>query len=282
MQYYKYNGLGNDYIVIDPSKINIPLNIENIKLICNRNYGIGSDGILYGPLIENNSIFLRIFNPDGSEAEKSGNGVRIFSRYLFENGYIKDKKFSFLTKGGKVEIEILDDTGQLIKVNMGKYTFQSDIIPVKGKSREVINEVLEIDNNKYNITCLSVGNPHCVIPLNHISKELAITLGPKIENNPIFPNRINMQLLEIIDRNNIKIEIWERGAGYTLASGSSSCAASCAAFKLGLVDNHINVKMPGGILIIDIENLNVFMTGPVASVSEGNFTKEFIDLLMGQ
>ncbi len=276
MHYYKYHGLGNDYIVIDPSQVKILPDKNNIRLICSRNYGIGSDGILYGPLFENGSIVLKIFNPDGSEAEKSGNGVRIFSRFLYEKGYVEKRNFSFLTKGGKVEIEIMDENARMIKVNMGKYTFHSEKIPVSGMQREVINEEIVLEGNSYRMTCVSVGNPHCVIPLPDISENLARRLGPIVENYPLFPNRINMQLLNVVDRNNIRIEIWERGAGYTLASGSSSCAASLAAFRLGMVDSHVNVKMPGGIIGIDIKGEYVEMTGPVEGVAEGNFSGEFL------
>ncbi|WP_088225218.1 diaminopimelate epimerase [Desulfosporosinus sp. FKB] len=275
VDYYKYHALGNDYIVIDPNKTRINLTEENIKLICHRNFGIGSDGILYGPFFEGDSLKLRILNPDGSEAEKSGNGIRIFSRYLFDQGYIKTNCFSLDTLGGKVFVTILDEKGKLIKVDMGTVTFLSDTIPVAGQSREVIDEVIEIESVPFRITSLSIGNPHCVIPMDMISEELARKLGPVIENHPMFPNRINTQLLKVIDRKNIKIEIWERGAGYTLASGSSSCAAASAAYKLGLVDNELKVHMPGGIIEIEI-NLDghVYMTGSVSSVASGTFSNE--------
>lgn len=252
MHYYKYHGLGNDYIVIDPAKTDIKLTTKNVKLICDRNFGVGSDGILYGPLFIDNNICLKIYNPDGSIAEKSGNGVRIFSRYLVESKYVDKTEFTFKTDGGIVEISILKNDASLIKVNMGEITFLSSKIPVKGAEREVINEKLNIGGKDYSVTCLSMGNPHCVIPMNEISKDKAVSLGPLVENNPIFPNRINMQLLKVIDANNIQIEIWERGAGYTLASGSSSCAAASAANKLGLVGNNITVNMPGGKINIDI------------------------------
>jgi diaminopimelate epimerase len=228
------------------------------------------------------NICLKIYNPDGSLAEKSGNGVRIFARYLFESKYVDKTDFSLKTDGGIVEINILKEDASLIKVNMGEISFQSSKIPVKGPEREVINEKLSIGGEDYNITCLSIGNPHCVVLMNEISKDKAVSLGPLIENNPIFPNRINVQFLKVLDEKNIRIEIWERGAGYTLASGSSSCAAACAANKLGLVGNNITVHMPGGKISIDIANKKIFMTGPVSSISEGNFTKEFITLITGR
>lgn len=274
--YYKYHALGNDYIVIDPNKTKINLTKDNIQLICHRNFGVGSDGILYGPTKKKNVLGLRIFNPDGSEAEKSGNGIRIFSRYLFEAAYVKEKQFELDTVGGKVSVEIKNNDASLIKVDMGTVTFVSDEIPVKGKSRNVINEVIKIKDKSYKVTCLSIGNPHCVIPMDTISKELACDIGPMVENHSMFPNRINMQLLKVIDKNNIQIEIWERGAGYTLASGSSSCAAASAAYKLGLISDKINVKMPGGEIQIEIKkDGHVFMTGSVTSVAIGQFSKEF-------
>lgn len=158
---------------------------------------------------------------------------------------------------------------------MGMAEFLSNMIPVAGISREVVDEKLSIGSTSVRVTCVSVGNPHCVIPLDKISEELARKYGPQIENHPMFPNRINMQLLKVIDRNNIQIEIWERGAGYTLASGSSSSAAASAAYKLGLTDNKMKVHMPGGVIDIEIDNDgHIHMTGAVASVAVGQFSEE--------
>ena len=280
IDFRKYHALGNDYIVIDPQKSAIKLTLDNIRLICHRNFGIGSDGILYGPVIDQDKISLKIFNPDGSEAEKSGNGIRIFSRYLLDEKYIRVNQFTLYTLGGPVNVEILDDKGTLIKVAMGEVTFQSSLIPVKGESREVVNENFKVNDESFKVTCLSIGNPHCVIPLKSVSKDLALKLGPLVENHEMFPKRINMQLLEVIDRKNIQIEIWERGAGYTLASGSSSCAAASAAYKLGLVDPKVKVHMAGGVLEIEIKSDgHVSMTGPVSSVSKGEFSSEFREKL---
>lgn len=260
----KYHGLGNDYLVLDPNLNSIKLTEEKIKKICNRNFGVGSDGILYGPILKDNKIKVRIFNPDGSEAEKSGNGVIIFSKYLLDKGYVKEKTFILSTLGGDVKVEYLDKAGEKIKVAMGKVTFESEEIPVSGEKRKVINETFKFKGKEYKGTCVSIGNPHCVIPMKNISKNLAESLGPYVENYKEFPNKINMQLLEVIDRNNIKIEIYERGAGYTLASGSSSCAAASVAYELGLVDNKVKVHMPGGVLDIEIlKDKMVYMVGPV-------------------
>jgi len=274
VNFFKYHALGNDYIVIDPNRNVIELDRDTIRIICHRNFGIGSDGILYGPIIEKGLQTLRILNPDGSEAEKSGNGIRIFSKYLFDSGYVSNSQvsneFELQTKGGLVKVNFLDREARLIKVDMGGVTFMSHEIPVSGASREVVKETLNIKGKNYIMTCVSVGNPHCVILSEAISKELACDLGPHIENHSLFPNRINVQFLRSRDKNNIEIEIWERGAGYTLASGSSSCGAASAARKMGLVDDNVHVHMPGGMIAIDFdENNHVHMTGTVSEVYEG-------------
>jgi diaminopimelate epimerase len=272
IHFSKYHGLGNDYLVIDPNVEDVTLTPEVIRLICHRNFGVGSDGILYGPLGSKDLPQVRIFNPDGSEAEKSGNGLRIFAKYLFENKYVRTKNFKIKTLGGIVDVNILDDTANNIRINMGKVTFVSTEIPVAGSKREVVNETLVVNKAKYPVTCVSIGNPHCVIPMAEVSEEKAREIGPFVENHKMFPKRINVQLLKVLDRNNIEIRIWERGAGYTLASGSSSCAAAAAAHKLGLVANRINVKMPGGTLLVEIaKDREIFMTGAVEGVFTGCF-----------
>ena len=272
MDFYKYHALGNDYIVIDPSRNDVSLTEATIQLICHRNFGIGSDGILYGPTFDGEAISLKILNPDGSEAEKSGNGIRIFSKYLFDEAYVEGRKFRLQTLGGEVAVEILDNQARRIKVDMGTVTFVSDEIPVNGERREVVDETLTVGDKEFKVTCASVGNPHCVIPMPEISKELALELGPPVENHPLFPNKINVQLLKVIDRGNIQIEIWERGAGYTLASGSSSCAAASAAHKLGHVDSDLTVHSPGGQIEIEIKSDgHIFMTGAVTGVMSGQF-----------
>ena len=273
----KYHGLGNDYLVCDPAINQLDLTPSRIRLICDRNRGVGSDGILFGPITAANKVAVRIFNPDGSEAEKSGNGVRIFAKYLFDSGRIKDGRLMLSTLGGDVEVDYLNADGSLMRVFMGRATFVSGDIPVSGPPRSVVDEPMRFANEEHRVTCVSVGNPHCVIPLPDISREKAETLGPIVETAPYFPNRINMQLLKVLDRCNIAIEIFERGAGYTLASGSSSCAAACAARRLGLVDSEVTVHMPGGTLRIEIgDDYSVHMTGDATRVGTFRAAEEFV------
>jgi diaminopimelate epimerase len=278
MRFSKYHALGNDYIVMDPRNAGPLPTPARIRRICHRNFGIGSDGILWGPLPSARAPFaLRIFNPDASEAEKSGNGIRIFSRYLYDCGLVKEEPFTLETAGGLVEVRIAKG-GRSITVDMGHVSFDSTKIPVAGPTREVINDTITVRDRTFTYCAATIGNPHCVILLPAVSPELAHTYGPHLETHPNFPRRTNVQFLQILDRANIRIEIWERGAGYTLASGSSSSAAAAVAHKLGLVDNHVSVHMPGGQIGIEISaDFAIRMTGPVTRVGDGTIDPEMLD-----
>lgn len=277
-RFHKYHALGNDYLVLEPANDlrNVP-NCGQIRRICHRNFGIGADGILWGPLPSSCANFgLRLFNPDGSEAEKSGNGLRIFSRYLYDQNLVSTEPFTIETHGGVVEARIHGE-GELITIDMGHVSFMSDRIPVTGPVREVLNETLRIHDRDFIYCAASIGNPHCVIPLPEISEILARQYGPGIETHPHFPNRTNVQFLRILDRANVQIEIWERGAGYTLASGSSSCASAAVAHRLGLVDQSITVHMPGGRIGVAMsQNFGIKMTGPVTRVAEVTLNDEIL------
>ncbi len=278
MNFFKYHALGNDYIVINPGDIQNKLTSSQIQRICHRNYGVGSDGILLGPLETSDADFaLRIFNPDGSEAEKSGNGLRIFSRYLWDKRLVREKLFSIHTAGGIVKSQI-HDGGSSVTVEMGKVSFHSEQIPVNGKPREVINETITIDGQEFIFCAATIGNPHCVLLCDEISAEEARKWGPGIENHPLFPKKTNVQFMKILDRANIQIEIWERGAGYTLASGSSSSAAAAVAHRLGHCDSDIVVHMPGGKIDITIsDGYDILMAGSVTKVAEGTISPEIFN-----
>jgi len=277
-RFFKYHALGNDYLVLNPSEVAGELDAFRIRRICHRNFGVGSDGILLGPLETKEGDFgLRIFNPDGSEAEKSGNGLRIFSRYLWDQGLVKEKPFTVMTPGGKVESTVKEG-GRSVTVQMGQVSFDSTQIPVKGAAREVLNETLVLEGETLLYCAATVGNPHCVVLREEVSEELARRLGPLIERDSRFPNRTNVQFMKVLDRSHVQIEIWERGAGYTLASGSSSSAAAAVAYRLGLCGPQITVRMPGGELDIRMsEDFSVQMTGPVTKIAEGTLSPEMFD-----
>ena len=266
----KYHALGNDYIVIDPKNLPAPLTTEQVKTICHRNFGVGSDGILLGPLPSDSAkCALKIYNPDGSLAEKSGNGLRIFSRFLWDTQFVGNDEFTIQTDGGLVRSTVFDG-GRMVRVEMGRVSFASDKIPVTGPPREVLNEQITVGGRAFTYCAATIGNPHCVLPLPEISEALAREYGPLLETHPNFPRKTNVQFLKVLDRANLQIEIWERGAGYTLASGSSSSASAAVAHKLGLVDQTISVHCPVGIIQIEIRaDFDILMTGSVTKVSDG-------------
>lgn len=280
--FVKSHGLGNEYITLNEEDLSFPLTEHAIKTICNVNFGIGTDGILLKVPSQVADFGFRVFNPDASEAEKSGNGLRIFCKYLYDYGFTTQKHFTVETKGGivKANIETTNSRNKatLITVDMGKPTFKTKEIPVRFPSEEVIGERMGFGGKEYEINCVSVGNPHCTIIKDSLDMNEIKSIGSIIENHSMFPNRINVQFAKVISRNEAEILIWERGAGFTLASGSSSCAATSILYKRGLVDNKVKVKMPGGELTIEIENdWNIRMTGEVMQICEGAFSPEFIE-----
>jgi diaminopimelate epimerase len=272
----KYHALGNDYLVVDPQTSPLDLPVESIgalcERLCDRRRGVGADGVVIGPYFgASGQMSLRIFNPDGSEAEKSGNGLRIFARYAFEAGYLSGRDFMLMTRGGVVAVRILDERAALIEVDMGAPSFRSGDIPMTGPEREVIDEPLSVAGHELRVTCVSMGNPHCVIFGEEVSPAHAQRLGPLVERAPSFPQRTNMQLARVVDAQTLVVEIWERGAGYTLASGSSSCAAASAARRLGLVEERVTVWMPGGTLSVAFaHDGHALLTGPVTGVARGS------------
>lgn len=279
--FVKSHGLGNDYIVLNQDEINFELNKKAIIRICDVHFGIGSDGILLKVSPGNNADFgLRILNPDGSEAEKSGNGLRIFAKYLYDYGFAKTKSFSIETPGGLVVAEIMEEKNgkaYMIKVDMGKAIFESEKVPVNLQKSECLDESLPLHDKTFQINCVSVGNPHCVILVDELQEDEIKTYGSDIENHPMFPNRINVQFAKVISRNEVEIMIWERGAGWTLASGSSSCAVACTVVKRGLAERNLTIKMPGGDLAIEIdEDWEIRMTGEVREIGSGTLSAELI------
>jgi diaminopimelate epimerase len=280
--FVKGHGLGNDYIVMSEADLPRALTEAAIVRICDRNWGVGSDGILLLTPSTRADFGLRIFNPDGSEAEKSGNGLRIFAKYLWDHGHAQSPKFTVETKGGLVECEchVKDGRMQLVTVEMGKATFRAPEVPMNGPDRDVVGVPLQLANGvELSVTAVSVGNPHCVVFVKELDDAECRRLGPLIERHVAFPNRINVQFAKVLKRDEIEILIWERGAGYTLASGSSSCGAASAAVRNGLCQHgRVTVQMPGGTLAVDVRpDWSLRLQGPVEEVCTGTVTQEFID-----
>jgi diaminopimelate epimerase len=279
--FVKSHGLGNDYLVIREADLGGPLSGEAVRRICDRNRGVGSDGILLMVPSKRADFGVRIFNPDGSEAEKSGNGLRIFAKYLREHGHTTQDVVSVETLGGIVECRCHVHDGRVdsVVVEMGAATFEASAIPMAGLSGEVVEAPLELpDGTRLTVTAVSVGNPHCVIFVDPLDDEQCRRVGPVVEEHPAFPQRTNVQFARAAGRNAVEILIWERGAGYTLASGSSSCAAAAAAVRTGRSDyGRVRVRMPGGELIVDVRpDWSLRLEGPVEEVCSGTLSAEFV------
>ncbi len=281
--FFKGHGLGNDYIVVDPERLGFRLTPEAIRKVCDRNHGVGSDGILALAPSRKADWGLRIWNPDGSEAEKSGNGLRIFARFLHATGLARRRTFTVETKGGIVAITLhLDRHGDASSatVEMGRATFAPKALPCAIRRDELVLTPISAAGRKLHFTGVSVGNPHCVVfrPKGQAwTRQELLSLGPALENHRAFPNRTNVQLAVPDGKHAISILIWERGAGETRASGSSACAAAAAAVRLGHARSPVTVRAPGGELTIAVaEDFGLTMKGPVAEVARGTFSPSFV------
>ncbi|MDO5564962.1 MAG: diaminopimelate epimerase [Eubacteriales bacterium] len=269
--WFKGHGLGNDYIVFDSAASDINFDKQNIIKICDRHFGIGSDGILLKVKSKKADFGLKIFNPDGSEAEKSGNGLRIFADYLF-SWYTSNKSFTVEVGNQIVRCEIIssDDNITNVLVDIGRAIFDAKKVPVICADKEAIDIPINIANDIYKFSMVSIGNPHAVCVTDDINNIDIKKIGPEIENHNLFPNRINVQIAQVSDIHNVDIRIWERGAGYTLASGSSSCAVASVLYKKGLIDNNVKIHSPGGCLEVLLdEKFNLKLLGPVEKVACG-------------
>ncbi len=297
MIFHKYHALGNDYLVLPAT--GSPPSPEMIRRCCDRHFGIGSDGVLWGPLAAAGSgcedlaeragvsdlsgvmAGLRIFNPDGGEAEKSGNGLRIFARFLFDQGLLPENFACLLTLGGLVEVRVLEG-GRKVRVDMGRVSFQAGKIPVAGESGEVLQRRLQVEGREFVYSAATIGNPHCVILVEQEDADpvaLARRYGASLEEHERFPRRTNVQFMRVRDRGLVEIAIWERGAGYTLASGSSASACAAVARRLELVDPSVLVRAPGGDLHIELDdNFGVVLEGAVTAVAEVHAHSEMFDL----
>jgi diaminopimelate epimerase len=281
-RFTKGHGLGNDYLVMEERDLDFPLGPPAIRWICHRNWGVGSDGILLRTSSGVADVGLRIFNPDGSEAEKSGNGLRIFAKYLWERGGLRTSPIRIETKGGVVEAVCHLASGRVdqVTVEMGRATFRAPEIPMHGPDREVVAVPLQVGDRFLTVTCVSVGNPHCVVFTEKLDDDEVRQLGPRIETHAAFPNRTNVQFARVLARDRVEIRIWERGAGFTLASGSSSCAVAAAAVRNGLAGGRITIESPGGELGLEVrEDWSIRLRGPVAEACEGTLAPELVEAL---
>jgi diaminopimelate epimerase len=271
-EFVRGHGLGNDYLVVDGATFGVGLTPERIVAICDRHTGVGSDGILERvPAPAGFDAAVRIYNPDGSEAEKSGNGTRIFAKFCFDHGYASaDQPLRMHTLGGPVTAQLVarEKDRTVLRMSMGKVTF------------EWCEEPLEVGDRAFKTTSLSVGNPHCVIFDALFDEATARKYGPLVENHARFPRRTNVQFIQPVDRATVNALIWERGAGWTLASGTSSCAVAAACVRAGLTDRHVKVVMPGGTLEVSVDDeWQLEQIGFAQEVARGTLSADLLNAI---
>ena len=274
MKFSKWQGCGNDFVLVDCFKENVSDFAAFAKKVCDRHYGIGGDGVLYVLPSDKADFRMRIFNTDGSEAEMCGNGIRCFARYLHDFGLTEKEEFTVETGAGilvpRLQIEAGKVTG--VRVDMGEPVLEGEKIPVTGFGmNRVIEEDIEVKGKNYKMPCVSMGNPHCIVFCDRVDAVDVETVGPQFENADIFPERVNAEFVRVVNRRTLKMRVWERGNGETLACGTGACAAVVAAVENGYCDagEDITVKVRGGDLIVSYTPDGVTLTGETALAFEG-------------
>lgn len=273
MRFTKMEGLGNDYVYIncfeetvkDPSSLAIK--------VSDRHFGIGSDGLILIKPSEVADCFMEMYNADGSKSEMCGNGIRCVGKYVSDYGIIDKDEITVETLAGIKQLKLKKENGKVtsVTVNMGSPVLESSKIPVSINREKVINAPVYIGDEKYNITCVSMGNPHCITFVDHTVRFPLETIGPRFENDELFPNRVNAEFVKVVNRHEVKMRVWERGTGETLACGTGACAVTVACVLNGLTENEITVHLLGGDLRVrwdETENV-VYMTGPAKVVFDG-------------
>lgn len=275
-KFTKWHGCGNDFVIINGLEENIETIQPQAAAICNRNFGIGADGVITVCPSENADFCMRIFNSDGSEAEMCGNGIRCFARYVYEAKLTTKSEMTIETKAGIMKPKIIasgDDV--LVTVNMGNPVLQSDKVPVAGfADKTIISEEIIVDNENFHITCVSMGNPHCIIFVDDINAVDINKWGPVLEKHQIFPNKTNVEFVQVLNRSKLRMRVWERGAAITLACGTGACATLVAGVLNNLCDRQASLQLDGGLLSIEWNESdnNVYMTGPATKVFEGKYS----------
>jgi diaminopimelate epimerase len=283
MKFTKMQGLGNDYVYIDCFEQEISNKSEIAKKVSDRHFGIGGDGAIFINPSDIADCEMEMYNADGSRSEMCGNGIRCVGKYVFDNGIVNDTEISVVSMGKiKYMTLFLRDAGHeeqsnngkvvdTVRVDMGEPEIIAEKVPVISKNETAIDEPIEVAGRAFQMTCVSMGNPHAVIFVNDVDHFDVSHIGPEFENHAAFPNRINTEFVEIIDRNTIKMRVWERGAGETLACGTGSCASVVACILNGLTESKVTVKLLGGELQIewDRSQNRVYMTGTATTVFKG-------------
>ncbi len=272
MQFIKMHGAGNDYVYIDARSTPID-DIPNLaKFVSDRHKGIGSDGLVLILPSDKAHVRMRMFNSDGSEAEMCGNAIRCVGKYAFDYGIVNTAELDVETKAGikYIDLHIKDNLVYAATVDMGKPIWEPKLIPVKHDGEKALEIPIATQEKTYIASCVSMGNPHAVIFGENLDNLAIERIGPPLENHALFPERINVEFVEVMDRKNVRMRVWERGAGETQACGTGACAVACVTSQLGLTERDVNVHLLGGVLNIRLaDNEHVFMTGEAVTVFTG-------------
>lgn len=278
MKFTKMHGIGNDYVYMDCTKEKLENPEELARLVSDRHKGIGADGLILIQSSEEADFEMAMYNADGSYGKMCGNGIRCVAKYVYDNG-LTDKTELKIVSGGAVKyLKLLVKNGKVekVRVNMGEPVLEPEKIPVIGRGEALVGETVVVDNQVYEMTCVSMGNPHAVVFLDDVEHLKLEELGPKFENHERFPDRVNTEFVRRIDRKNLQMRVWERGSGETMACGTGACATAVAAVLNGLAERDVTVHLLGGSLEIswDEKDNCVYMTGPAATVFTGEFDLE--------
>lgn len=273
MKFTKMQGCGNDYVYVNCFEEKISDRPELSRFVSNRNFGVGSDGLICICPSEIADFKMDMYNADGSNAQMCGNGIRCVGKYVFEKGLTNKKKLTVETLAGIKTLDLNVDDGivKSVRVDMGSPEFRPQYIPIAEHGKNFINRSVIVGNEEYFVTALSVGNPHAVVFVPNVDVLDLKTIGPKFENHPLFPERVNTEFVEVIDKNTIKMRVWERGSGETLACGTGATASVVASALNGHTGDSASVRLRGGELFVewDRQNNKLYLTGPAVIVFDG-------------
>lgn len=280
MNFTKMQGAGNDFIVIDNMDMSIELSAQLIETMCRPHFGIGADGLILVEPSDTCDVRMNYYNQDGSIAEMCGNGVRCLAKYAADAGIIDPAKpFDVETRAGTIGVRVLESYRGVstIRVSMGKVNFNAAQIPAVTDKAELIGETVDYEGMTLTYGCASMGNPHMAVLVDSVDRFPIETVGPYFEKHPMFPNKCNISFAEVISRDSIAMDTWERGVGRTLACGTGTCATVAVLHRMGLVDDKVHACLSGGDLIIEISGDDVFMTGPAKVVFTGTYEMQIPD-----
>lgn len=273
MKFTKMQGIGNDYVYVNCFQETVEDPAKTARIVSDRHFGVGSDGLILIKPSEKADFEMDMYNADGSRGAMCGNGIRCVAKYVYDYGLTDQTRITVDTASGVKTLELQVENGKAVrvKVDMGAPILEPERIPVKSEKERVVNEPVSVGGAEYRMTCVSMGNPHCVVPVEDVDGLEIEKIGPLFENHPMFPDRVNTEFIRVLDRNTVQMRVWERGAGETWACGTGACAVAVACALNGWTEEKVLVKLRGGDLEIfwDRDKNAVFMTGPAAVVFEG-------------